>query len=304
MKNRGFTLVEMIMVIVILGILSAGTFVSLKHLYLRVAKSKALSELSLESQIIVNQISSLLYERVPSSVIGYDDVSGNFESIYSLNSTYHILEWIGVGIESFKKRDYSGFVDLDDSNATNFTLVSPDTNIALLASSTQKKFDITNNVFNDDIVSLVFAGTFDDGSIAYSSEFNSTFGWHGNSANRVFGIDNSSNGKNIVLKTKPNEIYEKYYIVDSAYAIARGEDINCRSDANETNTLYLFYNYRPWKGETFCNDGNVTTLSNEVSGFEIDLLNGSIFFNLTMQRNVPKRSNENSVTISKQKVVF
>ena len=305
MKLRAFTLVEMIMVIVILGVLSAGTFVSLKHLYLRVAKSQALSDLSLDSQIIVNQISSLLYDRVPSSVIGYDDNSSKFESIYSLSSTYHVLEWIGVSVESLKKRDYSGFVDLDDSNVSSLTLVSPDTDVSLLALTTQKKFNITNNVFNDNILSLVFAGTIDDGSIVYSSDFNSSFGWHGNSANRVFGISNASNGKNIVLKTKPNEIYEKYYIVDSAYAIARGEDINCRSDANETNTLYLFYNYRPWKGESFCDNAtSVTTLSSEVAGFEIDLLNGSIFFNITMQRNIPKRGNENPVTISKQKVVF
>jgi len=303
-KLRAFTLVEMIMVIVILGVLSTGTFVSLKHLYLRVAKSQALSDLSLDSQIIVNQISALLYDRVPSSVIGYDDNSSKFESIYALNSTYHILEWIGVSSESFKKGDYSGFVDLDDSNATSLTLVSPDTDVSLLASTTQKKFNITNNVFDNNIVSLIFAGTFDDGSIVYSSDFNSTFGWHGNSANRIFNIDNNSSGKNIVLKTKPNEIYEKYYIVDSAYAVARGEDISCRSDANETNTLYFFYNYRPWKGETFCADANVTTLAKEVTGFEIDLLNGSIFFNLTMQRNVPKRGNENPITISKQKVVF
>jgi len=304
MKYRGFTLVEMITVIVVSGILSAGTFVSLKHLYLRVSKSKALSELSLDSQIIVNQISSLLYDRVPSSVIGYNDSTNTFESIYSLSSTYHILEWIGTSVESLKKRDYSGFVDLDDSNATNKTLVSPNTDVAKLLTTTRKKFDDYSITFDDNITALVFAGTFDDGSIAYSSEFNSTFGWHGNSSNKVLGIDSSSNGKNIILKTKPNEVYEKYYIVDSAYAIARGQDINCRSDANETDTLYLFYNYRPWKGETFCNDANVTILSSEVSGFEIDLLNGSLFFNLTMRRNVPKRSNEGNVTISKQKVVF
>lgn len=319
MKKSAFTLIEMIISIVILGILSAGTFVSIKNLYLKVAKSKAISELSSDSQNIVDQISLLLYDRVPSSVIGYDGVS-SFESIYNMNQTYEVLEWLGTSVESLKKREYSGLVDLDDSNGT---IKSPDTSVGDLETTTERKFQSVANALGEDSLALAFAGTFDDGQIVYSQDFNNSFGWHGNGANLLYVLDVNSTGSDIVLETQPNAIYEKYYIVDSAYAIARGEHVNlnapCISDLNRSvkdNTLFLFFDYRPWRqnlgvGETYCADsaggnqrGSVTILSNEISGFEIGLLNDNIYFNLTSNRGIPKRRAENNVTISKQKVVY
>lgn len=304
--KRGFTLLEMIVTIVILGILSAGTFVSLQHLYLRSAKSKALSDLSSESQVIVDQISALMYDRVPSSVIGYDGLD-NFQSIYSLDNNFTILEWVGVASEAHKLRTYSGFIDMNASDGTANRLSTP---LSLNEGNITAKFGI---VSVNDSVRLVFAGVFDDGSVY--DDFNNTFGWHGKDSNKTYQILSFNSDGNITLVNKPNEIYEKYYLVDSAYAVARGADVNivtCNNInlATNENTLFLFYNFRPWKGETFCGDkgsfgtkeGNVTILSNNVSGFEAGVINGSIYFNITMNKVI--RGSDNNVTVSKQKAVY
>lgn len=309
--KKGFTLIEMVVTIVILGILSAGTFISLEHLYVRSAKSKALSDLSLESQIIVDQISALMYERVPTSVIGYNPDTSAFASVYTIDNNFTVLEWIGVANEALKLRAYSGFVDMNAS-------LKP--KLSSLGINNNDIDNVSGQKFNDGNVSkmgLFFAGSFDDGAIYYSDDFNTTFGWHGNhnTGTKIYDFTILGDG-NITLLTSPNEIYEKYYLLDSAYAIARGSDVNlatCTHNLNVTttnNTLFLFYNFRPWKGETFCGDkgasgtkaGNVSILSQHVSGFEAGVINGTIYFNLSMAKVI--RGSENNVTISKQKAVY
>ncbi len=301
MKRFGFSMVELIIVIVVLAILTSGAYISLKKLYIKVATSKAINDLSLSSTVIANQISSLLSYRVPSSVIGYDSNKSVFESIYTMSAKYKILEWISIDFESFRDKKFSGFVDLDRSDKTTLMLYSPDTNIT--------KID-TN------ISAIIFSGAFDNG-IIYGNDFNNSFGWHGNSANEVFQIDSVSKDENITLISTPSTIYEKYYLVNSAYAIAKISDINdsaiCIEELNidaKDNVLFLFYDYKPWKAETFCADpngsnkkGKVTVLSDEVSGFEIDFLDGMLQFNITLTRSIPKGS-DNFIQISKQKAIF
>ncbi len=298
--RKAFTMVELITTIVIMGILAGGTYISLANLYTKSAKSKAISELSFDSTLISNQISALLSHRVPSTVIGYDAQTGSFESIYDMSANYTIFEWIATDFEEYRAKKYSSFVDFDKSDKDINMIYSPDTNISTISSD-----------------ALIFAGAFDEGGVVYGSDFNDSFGWHGNSSDMIFDINSSSSGNEIRLTSKPSKIYEKYYLLKGAFAIARYADINqsadCLSDLNIAlgdNTLLLFYDYYPYKGKTFCADtsgdinGSVTILSNEVQGFELDFVNGNLQFNLTMQREIRKRGKDLTIQISKQKVIF
>lgn len=290
--KKAFTMIELILTIVIMGILAGGTYISLANLYTKSAKSKAMSELSFDSTLISTQISALLSHRVPSTVIGYDPLTPGFESIYSLSKEYKVIEWIGSDFESYKAKRYSSFIDFNRSNRDINMIYSPDTTIE----------DVNSTA-------LIFAGAFDEGGVVYGADFNDSFGWHGNSHGFIFDINASSVGEEIRLTSKPSKIYEKYYLLKSAYAIAKYDDINssCMVDLNTTltdKTLLLFYDYYPWKGETFCADGSVTILSNETKGFEVDFVNSNLQFNLTLQREIRKKGKNLNIQISKQKVVF
>ena len=304
MKKAAFTMVELIMTIVVLGILASGAYVFASKLFYRSAKTKAISELSMQSALISAQISELLKNRIPSTVIGYDSINDKFESIYTITNSYPILEWIGVDYEGLKNGDYSGFVDFDKCNKSQNLIYSPSSDI-----------NATNRA-------LVFAGSFDEGSVVYDeADFNSSFGWHSNNADKIFDLNQSaSSGTNLYLQKTPDVIYEKYSLVKSAYAVARYGDIKtdalCINDLNLSKTigdktLFLFYDYRPWRGESFCADpnsinasGKVTILSTDASGFEVDFVNENLQFNLSLNRIIKKPGKDLNLTISKQKVIF
>ena len=86
-------------------------------------------------------------------------------------------------------------------------------------------------------------------------------------------------------------------------------DWNC-SDLNynelDNNDLLLFYNYRPWKGETFCADdngtseGNVSLILEDVKAFSVRKVNTHL--ELKVQLSVQR--DDINVSVSKQKVAF
>ncbi len=304
--KRAFSIIELIMTIVIMGILAGGAYISLAKLYSKSARTKAISDLSEDSTRISNQITQLLSYRIPASVIGYDSSTGEFESIYNITKNYSILEWISVDYDAYKDGKYSGFVDFDDSNKDENNISSPVTP--------------DSSIFGDR--ALVFSGSFDEGVLVYSNDFNDSFGWHNHNHTKLYEINTTaSNGQYLVLNNKPDTIYEKYSLVKEAYAVARYGDINssaqCIKDLHLDSTLgekslFLFYNYKPWNGETFCadpqtngtRDGNVTLLSNNSGGFTIDFIDGGLQFNLSLTKVIHKPGKDMNITISKQKVVY
>jgi prepilin-type N-terminal cleavage/methylation domain-containing protein len=254
MQKRAFTLLEMIFVVVISGILAMGTFKAMEALYIRSAKAKAVTELSLQSQIVLDQIGVMLYNRVPNSVIGSSSGFSTCEPISESTISHTTLQWLGTMDDELLEQKYDGFIDMAGSDKSTKTLDTPNITLA----------------DNDDI-NLIFSGAFDDGTNSIKA-CNGAFGFNGGASDLAFDIIINSADDNITITdaTQPDYIYEKYYLTDTAYAITRGEDLtqsdleaNCNngtfefpSDMNFTNTLFLFYDFKPYKGETFCGDSS------------------------------------------------
>lgn len=276
--RRGYTLIEIIITIAITGILSIGMFKALQAITLRSEKAKALSTLSLDSQSALDQIASLLYDRAPmflkactneNDCIPFDETTTNKT----------IIQWYGLASESYLAQDYSGFVDMNQSVKPN--LYTPNTDLTKVLQTQKDKWG-TSFTLSD--MALIFSGTFDEGN---PNEYNI-------SASAVDTIT--------IANTPPATIYEKYNLTDSAYAVTRKQETNCTNASGfNPNDLLLFYNYRPWKGETFCN-GDVAILSSDVNAFRAQMLNGTIRLSLDLNRTI--RGSSTPVHVSKQKVVF
>lgn len=294
MMRRGYTLIEIIITIAITGILSVGMFKAFEAITLRSEKAKILSTLSIDSQSALDQISILLYNRSPMSVKGFnknDPLISRPLLSDAVDKT--IIEWYGLASESYLAGDYSGFVDMNRSLKP--TLYSPNTDLSAVLATEQAKW---GPAFTLADMGLIFA-SFSDGGESYTYTV-------------------ANNLVNTITLTNPQavmSISEKYNLVDSAYAVSRGADIDqtapCiaalgMSASALNDTLLLFYDYRPWNTQSFCADtlnqaGKVTVLATAVNAFRARSIDGSIRLSIDTNRTV---RGGNPVRLSKQKVVF
>lgn len=283
--RRGYTLIEIIITVAITGILSIGMFKAFEAITVRSEKAKILTTLSIDSQSALDQISLLLYNRAPIKLMGCDN-TGNCEPLDSDTiANKVILTWYGTANESYQSGDYSGFVDMNASINAKPILKSPHTNLSNVLSTQQTKWGSSFVISN---LGLVFAGAFED------SVQDEAYPFQSNSGEIEF-----TNPSNI------SKIYEKYYLVDSAYAITRKENNPCGAayTNKDKDDLLLYYDFRPWNGgQTMCN-GKVSLLSKNVNGFSAHVVNGTIRLGIDMNRSVGNDQTR-TVRLSKQKVVF
>lgn len=318
MVKKAFTLMEVIFVLVAVSIILVGGFKIIEKIYKRNYMVKKTSEFEFTSQAFLDQLSNMLYNRVPLSVIGYNPSNHSFKYIGDINSdeNYPVLEWIGE-ISEIEDLNFSSFADLARSN--NPILYAMDFNSSYIENILKYKYD-TNLTKGS---AIVFAGAFDEGDEAIRNDYNNSFGWHGNRADYIFRVSKyfqTNNNCELNLtnydgsKIENKKIYAKFYLVDSAYALALVKDLNksnwnCSDlDVNKLkdNDLLLFYNYRPWKGETFCADdngtseGNVSLILEDVKAFSVRKVNTHL--ELKVQLSVQR--DDINVSVSKQKVAF
>ena len=226
-NKKSFTLIELIIVIIILGILSVITFNILSRVYTNYIYTKETQKLNAKVDATLEMISALLKNRVRNTVIVTKyplkptdslETQVDFKSIAELednDTDYKILEWIGKDYEAKNgmwserlkhiQTGWSGFIDLDrqqngehntSEDPKEYNVTSPDTNLTIVKMIDQNitaAYGFNEDPFESNTTALIFAGI-DLGGDRVDNDLNISYGWYKNGTTReakaVFAIQN------------------------------------------------------------------------------------------------------------------
>ena len=312
--KRAFTLLELIIVIVILGIIAMMSFNAIMNIYSNYFQTRTVNELETQTEIALEQISKRLEHRIKPSVIARK-TDGAFlalnDSGVNLDAKYEILEFIPYAYEIFndvpsgsnKAGRYSGYADLAKSSPAT-GLISPGSNFSTEVVETIK--DLTCR--EDTNATCVDFTKKDGGVVAIFSDVyynvQDSFGYKDNSnldiaKVGVKGGQSGLNGNTLEISGfDGKQISEQYHLAYTANAIVPEQSADPKDTANGVFDLNLYYDYRPWMGEKYKPNGEKATLAKNVTRFVFTEKNGVIVLKLCM------RAKNSEITICKSKAVY
>ena len=312
--KRAFTLLELVVVIVVLGIIAMMSFNAIMNIYSNYFQTKTVNELETQTEIALEQISKRLEHRIKPSVIARK-TDGTFlalnDSGVTLAQDYEILEFIPYAYEIFndvpstsnKAGRYSGYADLAKSSPST-GLISPGSNFSTEVVETIKDLTCKDDTRNATCVDFTNK---DGGVVAIFSDVyynvQSSFGY----SNGTVPVDldiakvgvKSTDGDTLEISGFANkQISEQYHLAYTANAIVPEQSTDPKDAANGVFDLNLYYDYRPWMGEKYKSNGEKATLAKNVTRFVFTEKNGVIVLKLCM------RAKNSEITICKSKAVY
>ena len=317
--KRAFTLLELIIVIVILGIIAMMSFNAMMNIYSNYFQTRTVNELETQTEIALEQISKRLEHRIKPSVIARK-TDGAFlalnDSGVNLDAKYEILEFIPYAYEIFndvisldandhvieqggKAGRYSGYVDLAKSSPAT-GLISPGSNFTTGVIETIK--DLTCR--EDTNATCVDFKNKDGGVVAIFSDVyynvQDSFGYKGDITKldiAKVGVKSTDGNTLEISGFDGKQISEQYHLAYTANAIVPEQSADPKDAANGVFDLNLYYDYRPWMGQGYKN-GEKATLAKNVTRFVFTEKNGVIVLKLCM------RAKNSEITICKSKAVY
>ncbi len=254
-----FTLIELVIVIVIMGIVSMiGTDI-IAHMYEGYLRSRSVNELQQKTELALDIIAKRLQNRIKDAVFTriYSDPSSILPlSSTDTNASYNMLEWIGYDYEgmlgenngTYSVPGWSGFVDLGDSATDKTQIVTKGSHLDAARHTIYALSygDVNISDSSGDLPAVVFK--------CWSSIDPADYGLDPSTTdhNATLVVRQKAGSQNILQfteNTNDKEICEQYYLAWSAYAI-----VPEGSDPNDFN-LTLLYDYRPWLGEAYDTTG-------------------------------------------------
>ncbi len=309
--KRAFTLLELVVVIVVLGIIAMMSFNAIMNIYSNYFQTKTVNELETQTEIALEQISKRLEHRIKPSVIARK-TDGAFlalnDSGVNLNAEYEILEFIPYAYEIFndvpsgsnKAGRYSGYADIAKSSPAT-GLISPGSNFSTEVVETIK--DLTCR--EDTNATCVDFTKKDGGVVAIFSDVyynvQDSFGYKGDITKldiAKVGVKSTDGNTLEISGFDGKQISEQYHLAYTANAIVPEQSADPKDAANGVFDLNLYYDYRPWMGEKYKKNGEKATLAKNVTRFVFTEKNGVIVLKLCM------RAKNSEITICKSKAVY
>lgn len=309
--KRAFTLLELVVVIVVLGIIAMMSFNAIMNIYSNYFQTKTVNELETQTEIALEQISKRLEHRIKPSVIARK-TDGAFlalnDSGVNLDAKYEILEFIPYAYEIFndvpsgsnKAGRYSGYADLAKSSPAT-GLISPGSNFSTEVVETIK--DLTCR--EDTNATCVDFTKKDGGVVAIFSDVyynvQDSFGYKGDITKldiAKVGVKSTDGNTLEISGFDGKQISEQYHLAYTANAIVPEQSADPKDAANGVFDLNLYYDYRPWMGEKYKKNGEKATLAKNVTRFVFTEKNGVIVLKLCM------RAKNSEITVCKSKAVY
>ncbi len=318
--KRAFTLLELVVVIVVLGIIALMSFNAIMNIYSNYFQTRTVNELETQTEIALEQISKRLEHRIKPSVIARK-TDGEFlalnDSGVNLDAKYEILEFIPYAYEIFndvisldandhvieqggKAGRYSGYADLAKSSPAT-GLISPGSNFTTGVVETIKDLTCKDDTRNSRCVDFENK----DGGVAaiFSDVYydvQNSFGYKGVSNLDIAKVGvKSIDGDTLEISGFANkQISEQYHLAYTANAIVPEQNQSQADKNNGVFDLNLYYDYRPWMGEKYKPNGEKATLAKNVTRFVFTEKNGVIVLKLCM------RAKNSEITICKSKAVY
>lgn len=253
-KRKGFTLLELVMVIVVFGIVASIGADIISSMYKNYLRTRTINRLQTQTEITLEQIAKRLQYRIKESVV----VRKPGVSVLSLandnvDNNFTIMEWIAYSNESFlgATPNWTGLVDIENPNTNKGAaiLVSPGSDFTmtglLMDALTNQKVDLT-------------AGK--EAALVFKKSSNTAdFGWGVNAntdGTNALKVRQGANQDSLIITSAlPDQIYEHYYLAHTAYALVP------EGSANDFN-LTLRYNYQPWLNEFYSNGSTALMAQN------------------------------------------
>ena len=268
--RQGFSMLELVMVIVVLGIVSSIGAEIIANVYEGYIVQRAQHRASIKTEIVATQIANRLAYAIPGTVVRKTSAALGLDAGTDINmpapiaTNPNVLQWVGADMDSFNAitsnadtlPGWSGFCDFDAS--TTASISTPGSNLGLVNT-------IMANLGLGQTPQIYFPST-----------------------GLVSATTSNLAGTTITLNPATSKIVEHYKLATSSYAL----------EAKNDDELWLHYNFSPIRDTTI--NGTSVRLLRNVTTFRFRGDGRTIRFKICVRESI----GDDNITVCKEKAVF